>query len=317
MKPHDETSIKPDRARALPRTLRLLRQYALAAAAALLGAAATAAPGAGMPAPSAARPAFQVEVSGQGSPIILIPGLASPGAVWDGAVRRYCGTRQCHVLTLAGFAGVPAIEAPLLDSASKQLSDYIAANKLHKPVVVGHSLGGFLALKLAIAYPDQVGPLVIVDALPALGATQTPNLTAEQLQAMAAAMRDGMLQQEPAQFAAQQRRAIAAMATSPTDVERIVGWGKQSDRLSVIRAMHELMADDLRRQVARIQSPTLVLGSWIAYKEYAPRSAVEALYRSQYSALPGAQVELADTARHFIMVDDPDWLYARIDAFLQ
>jgi pimeloyl-ACP methyl ester carboxylesterase len=85
-------------------------------------------------------------------------------------VARYCGAgkHQCHVVTLAGFAGVPAIDAPLLPAAEQQLSDYITANKFDRPVVIGHSLGGFLGMKLAADHPEQVGRLVIVDTLPAL-----------------------------------------------------------------------------------------------------------------------------------------------------
>ncbi|SEN47106.1 hypothetical protein SAMN05428959_10230 [Duganella sp. CF517] len=62
-------------------------------------------------------------------------------------MAHYCGAGkyQCRVLTLAGFAGVPAIEGPLLPAAEQQLSDYIAAQKFRKPVVIGHSLAAFSA----------------------------------------------------------------------------------------------------------------------------------------------------------------------------
>jgi N-formylmaleamate deformylase len=46
------------------------------------------------------------------------------------------------------------------------LADYIRKNNLDKPVVVGHSLGGYLALLLAVKYPDLPGKLVIVDSYP-------------------------------------------------------------------------------------------------------------------------------------------------------
>ena len=35
------------------------------------------------------------------------------------------------------------------------------------------------------------------------------------------------------------------------------------------------------------------------------------------AAMPGVRVELADTARHFVMYDEPEWMYARIDQFLR
>src|SRR5476651_793687 len=81
----------------------------------------------------AATPAaFTVDVTGQGQPIILIPGLASSGEVWQSTVARLCGPqtkRQCHVLTLAGFAGVTPIAGDLLAQTEQQLSDYIVAQK--------------------------------------------------------------------------------------------------------------------------------------------------------------------------------------------
>ena len=264
--------------------------------------------------------AFTVDITGQGRPLILIPGLASSGEVWQGTVARLCGAktgRACHVLTLAGFAGVAPIEGDLLAQAEQQLADYISTRKLGRPAIIGHSLGGFLALKMAIDHPDQTGKLLIVDSLPALGAVQMPSITQEQLQAMSSQMQSAMRAQDAASSNASQRRTVAGMASAPADVERIIGWGQRSDRETVIRAMGTLMASDLRQDVAKVQSPTLVLGTWIAYKDYAPRAAIEATFQQQYAQLPGVQVALADTARHFIMYDQPDWMHARIEQFLE
>ena len=269
---------------------------------------------------AAAPTAFTLEVTGQGSPVILIPGLASSGAVWQSTVARLCGPqagRQCHVLTLAGFAGVAPVDGDMLAQAEAQLASYIAAQKLRQPAIIGHSLGGFLALKMAIDHPEHTGKLVIVDALPALGATQLPSITKEQLQAMSQQMQTAMRAQDAVTASASQRRSVAGMATAPADVERIIGWGQRSDKDTVINAMGTLMASDLRQDVARIASPTLVLGTWIAYKDFAPRAAIEQTFRSQYAQLPGARVEMADTARHFIMYDQPDWMFGRIEQFLR
>ena len=269
------------------------------------------------------HPAFAVAVSGnpQGQPIILIPGLASSGEVWNGTVAHYCGGAkpqfQCHVLTLAGFAGVPAIEGALLPAAEKQIAEYIGAQHLAHPVVIGHSLGGFLALKLAADHPDQVGKLVIVDAVPCLvAATQMPGATAEQVKQAAEGMRRMMLAQDAATARAATDMAVSTMVTRPEDVQRVQAWGAQSDRRTVVNAMADMMGDDMREQAGRVRAPTLVLGSWIAYKAYGTKDMFEQNYRNQYMRLPGVHVALADTARHFIMLDDPAWMYDRIDHFL-
>ena len=139
----------------------------------------------------AQHPTFTVRVVGKGKPMLLIPGLTCPGAVWDKTVAHYQRQYQCHVVSLAGFGGTPAgpATAALLPAVRDQLLAYLKAQRLNKPVVIGHSLGGFLALAMSVQQPDAIGPLVIVDSLPFLPAGQNPALTAETAQPMAAAMR--------------------------------------------------------------------------------------------------------------------------------
>ncbi|MTV40694.1 alpha/beta fold hydrolase [Duganella radicis] len=267
---------------------------------------------------AAEHPAFKVDVTGTGAPLILIPGLGSSGDVWDGTVKHYCGSGkyQCHVLTLAGFAGQPAIEEPLLPAVEQQLSDYISANRFTKPVIIGHSLGGFLGMKLAADHPEQVGQLVIVDTLPALGAAQVPSVTPAQLKEMAASMRANMQAQDAATFKAAQMKMMRTMITRQEDIDKALARGGLSDRRTVIDVMADMTATDLRQEISRIKAPTLVLGTWIAYKDFAPKAAITSVYTGQYAQLKGAKVEMADNARHFIMYDDPAWMYDRIDNFL-
>lgn len=265
----------------------------------------------------AAPLAFTVQVTGKGKPIILIPGLASSGEVWKSTVAHFCGDRECHVMTLAGFAGVPPIETPLLPTAAKQIVEYIDAKKLDHPALIGHSLGGVLALRIASDNPDKVGKLVLVDSLPALGATQMPDITPLQLKGLADRMRDSMQKQDEETFRAAQRTAVGTMVTSPEDAERVIGWGRKSDKRTVIDAMSDVMATDLRQVIARIKTPTLVLGSWAAYKSFAPRSAIEGTFKSQYQKLPNVTIVLSDAGRHFLMYDDPQWLFEKMEAFLK
>jgi N-formylmaleamate deformylase len=136
----------------------------------------------------AAQQPFQVKVSGHGQPMILIPGLSSSGETWDTTVARYQDRFECHVLTVAGFAGVPRIPAPMLDQVRDGLAAYIREHKLNKPVIVGHSLGGFIALTLGAKYPDLTGRLVIVDSYPFLAGITNPNATAKTAHDMAAQM---------------------------------------------------------------------------------------------------------------------------------
>jgi len=263
-----------------------------------------------------AQPAFKVEVRGAGEPIILIPGSGMSGDSWNETAARLCGPRQCHILTLAGFAGTPPLAAGrLLEETDRQLADYVDRQQLKRPVLIGHSLGGFIALKFAADHPDKVGRLVIVDTMPALGA-RNPATTPEQMREMAEKMRTRMEQSDHATFKASLRKGLGDMVSKNADLERVVAWAEQSDRNTIVQANYDMLSNDLRPALARVQAPTLVLGTWIAYQNHVPKAASEAIFRQQYAKLNGVVLEMADRARHFIMLDDLEWLVDRIDAFL-
>jgi pimeloyl-ACP methyl ester carboxylesterase len=266
---------------------------------------------------AASNAPFDVHVSGHGQPMILIPGLASSGETWDSTVARYQDRYECHVFTLAGFAGVPAVpvtDQPMLERARDQIAAYIRDRKLVKPVIVGHSLGGFLALGIAAKYPDLPGKLIIVDAYPSLPAIFQPDITPEQAKAQAA-MTKRMMSGPPNEEAT--RAQVRMMVTKDADFERIAAWGKASDHGAVLDAMVEMYGTDLRETIASIHAPTLVLATWIAYKNYASREKIEANARAEYARLKGADIRFSDASRHFIMYDDPEWLFAQMDGFLK
>jgi len=90
----------------------------------------------------------RVERYGAGTPaMIFVPGLSSGSWVWDGAVKTYAGTHAVYLVTLAGFGGLPAPSGPALAGADASLLQLLSQEKLVRPIVVGHSLGGFLALR--------------------------------------------------------------------------------------------------------------------------------------------------------------------------
>ena len=88
---------------------------------------------------AAAPQPFHVERSGHGRALVFIPGLASSGEVWNETVAHLQGKYDCHVLTLAGFAGQPAIPAPFFATERRALADYLRSQGLEKPILIGRS----------------------------------------------------------------------------------------------------------------------------------------------------------------------------------
>lgn len=266
-----------------------------------------------------ATPSFKVEKVGKGKQhMILIPGLTCPGNVWTETVERYKKDYTCHVISLPGFAGTPAIEtAEYLKTMRNELIGYIKDNKLKKPVLVGHSLGGFLSLWISAAEPDLVGANFIVDALPYFPAIQNPAATVESMKPMATSMRDMMKNATPEQTKQSQQYYLSTMATAPDKLELISRWGIESHAPTVAQAMYEMQTIDLRKDVATIKVPVTVLGAWIAYKDYGvTHESTLKNFTDQYKNVKNINIQLTDTAKHFIMYDNPKWFFDQMDKFL-
>jgi pimeloyl-ACP methyl ester carboxylesterase len=260
---------------------------------------------------------IEVTAAGHGEPpLILIPGLGCPGAVWDSTVAHFEGGHTCYVVSMAGFGGLPPGPKTdhLLDDVTAEIVAYARAHELQKPVIIGHSLGGVLALKMAIAAPDLPGRLVIVDSLPFLAGVMSPGVTdADAARPIAEKYGKMLAGETPEQFAAGQKYFVGGMITSPEKAAEVEAMTAKSDPPTTGQAMGELLGADLRTAISAIKCPVLVLIA-VADKVAAGLTAekVEAAYRQQYSALPQVRFKSFEHARHFIMVDDPEGFFTAL-----
>jgi len=259
---------------------------------------------------------LRVEVVGQGRPVVMIPGLNSAASTWSETCAALQPGVQCHIVQLPGFAGAPAVAADnFLAGMRDRLLAYLDDRKLDRPVVMGHSLGGVLALQMAAEKPGRIERLVIVDSLPFLAGLR--GMTPEAARGMAAGMRHQMLAGTKEQWEAGTRQGAGGMSRNPANTERIVAWGLASDRATTAQAMSELWGDDLRPLLPRITAPTLVLGAWAAYEPMGSTlESTKKIFETQYAGLNGARVSMSQRGYHFLMWDDADWLVGEVKGFL-
>jgi len=254
---------------------------------------------------------------GKGPDVILIPGLASSRDVYDAEAKLLTANYRLHLIQIAGFAGDPAgpnATGPILAPVVEQLHQYITTNQLH-PAVIGHSLGGLLALMLAQAHPEDVSKLLIVDTLPFYGLIFSPGATVENVAPQAKVMGDQILNMPADQFAASQPLFATRLVTSPDGVKAVSASSIASDRTVFVNAMLEDLATDLRPQLAGIKTPMTLLYPYEAAEGSA--SEVTALYTTAYAAKPNLQLIRIDDSRHFIMYDQPAAFDKAVQAFLK
>ena len=269
------------------------------------------------------QPQLHAKVSGSGQPMILIPGLTCDGAVWDTTLEMLGDQYEYHVLTLPGFAGnapLDDVESGFFSQVQKMVLDYIDQNKLKNPIIVGHSLGGFMALNIAIERPDLPEKIVIVDSLPFLTAVQMPGATAESAKGFAKGMKSQMnaaSNQPYEQKLAYQKQMLTSMIKDQEHINIAADWGAKSDMETVAQAMYEMYTTDVREELDKIKAPTLVLGAWIAYKNFGvSRESTLNNFVSQYEKLDGVTIDLTDKGNHFIMWDDPEFFHGWLKKFL-
>ncbi|WP_324024686.1 alpha/beta hydrolase [Maribacter sp. BPC-D8] len=244
---------------------------------------------------------FKVEVTGEGDPILLFPGFTCTGDVWNETVSELSKNYECHVFTFAGFGDVPAIEKPWLPKIKDRVVEYISENKLDNAVLVGHSLGGALALWMA-ADGNSYKELIIVDALPSTGALMMPDFKSEYM-VYDSPYNKQLLAMNDTDFEAMVQQMANSMTKEQSNLERIKDWMIQADRETYVYGYTDLLKLDLREDLAKINTPVTILAATEPYGLEMAKST----YELQYKALTEYTIEFANGSSHFIMYDQPQW----------
>ena len=275
---------------------------------------------------AAIAPAERFEIGGilverhgsRGRPLILIPGLAGGSWVWQDTVRAFAPDHAVYVLTLPGFDGRPPAGPAPFAAARAAIGDLIVSRRLAGPVLVGHGLGGMLALAVAEDRPTAIGGVVSIEGLPVGPGTDamTPDQRAQSAQQAQA--RIG--QQSPARFAEQVQgnmRAIGVLDMAKADA--LARLSARSDPASVGLWSADLLTVDLRPNLKAIQAPVLEIVPYfdldaVQHDLTAPMKAD--YYRALLDGTPRLQVVTVAPARHLAMFDQPQAVEAALRAFL-
>lgn len=248
--------------------------------------------------------------------MLLVPGYLCPGEVWAETVLHYESQYRCHTVTLAGFAGAPPLASgPYLTKYRDQLIAYLREHVKEPVVIVGHSLGGFLALSVATTAPELVERIVVVDGLPFLPAAYDP-AAKPRLDEAGAGRYEAMRKQfSPEQRRGQKEATLAGMISDPARRSQVAAAAARSDPATEAWVMAELMATDLRENLAQLKCPLLVLGAFQGGAGPDVAAEIERRYRSQFAAAPSCELHMIE-AKHFLMYEQHAWLLGRMDAFL-
>lgn len=257
-----------------------------------------------------AQKAIYSDIKGQGQTVLFLPGFTNPGSIWEEYYASMEGDWQGHFITYAGFAETPAIAFPWYPKVKTALVDYIESNDLNQIVLIGHSMGGNLAIDLAYLLPSRVEKIVLVDTLPCMRELMFPGMSGDQM-VYKSPFNDRTLALSETDFQAMATGMASQMSNVNERHADLAKWIQQADRKTYVYGYTDLLKLDQRPLLASIKSKALLLG---ATEPFGPQAKIN--LEKQYAQLPIKELVMIEKSRHFILFDQKEKMSQLINGFL-
>ena len=227
--------------------------------------------------------------------IVFTHGFSASGHMFAATAARLAGDRRVITWDMRGHGRSDYPDAAAEYSADLAVTDMVAlldAVGVERAVVAGHSLGGFLSLRLVAAHPDRVAALVLIDTGPGYRNPQTRAGWNEMAEGFASG------------FEAHGLAALGGSEEVRADVHR-----DASGLVLAARGMLTQHDDLVIESLPRIAVPTLV----IVGEHDAPF-----VDGSRYMAakIPGARLVVIPGAAHAPNIEQPEAFDAALTEFL-
>lgn len=229
-------------------------------------------------------------------PVLLIHGVAEDHLSWPPEVRRLPDF-TVYTLDLPGHGKSSGAGLQSIPAYTQRIIQFLNDVGLFKPVVVGHSLGGAVALTLAVEHAERLAGIVLI-------------ASGERLPIPSSMLENAA---NPSTFPLAVQ-ALQEAAFSPQSTPRLKELAHK--RLSASRPTllyGDLLACDnfnISDRLATIRTPTLVICG--TADRFSPLRYAEDLA----SSIPGAALQTVDGAGHMVMLEQPHRLAGLLTVFL-
>lgn len=252
-------------------------------------------------APSAAHAApgaLKTLELGNGPAIVFVHELGGRGMTWLPVAKQLLAGHRVVLVDLPGHGDSPMPESFTLAAAAEALDQVLAAHD--RPVVVGHGVGGLIALYAAKAHPGHVKGLVLVE-------TGARGLDVPEQQKKA------FMDFVDREYDAFLRTMYTGLARDSAQAITVHAQASLVPAATFKAYLRELLYADPSQAAKGLATPVLFVGSGKRWSEKQDWAAV-ARERGLHLARRATGVRIAD-AGHFVMIDQPDTLAARVGAF--
>lgn len=217
--------------------------------------------------PTPYRQELAYRAAGNGQPVVLLHGLWNSSRIWQGTLETFSPTYRLYAPDLPGHGQSPARFPWRLREVAALLGAWIRSLEIGPAMVVGHSMGGALAMLLAATNPELVQRLVLVNTV-------------------------GLPLQRPFLRTLTRAGANFLNRQNARYTSRYSGRGNPLPSLATWQALDEIMTCDLRPDLSAIACPTLII--WGMRDPLLPTRIGATLQ----GAIQGAELVLLPNVRH-------------------
>ena len=250
------------------------------------------------PRPGPAAPGSEGEGRGERE-MVLIHGLGSDAEVWTPMVAILSRAYRVRLYELPGHGRTQPAPHLTIVSAAADLERFLKERDIVQPVLVGHAMGGLIAMRYAFDHPADIKRLVLIDAAPKQLAT--PEQKAQ--------IADRLLTDYD-RFVAE---TYARMSPDPEITRRIVDRALKTDRPSFTSLLMSSFAFDLTEELPRQAVPILLVGSALLLPS--DQNIPAQLDALGYTNARTISFKRIDRTGHFVMLEQPDFLASVIVAW--
>lgn len=244
-------------------------------------------------------------VEGSGPPVLLIHGVGARLDAWDGVVTALGGRFTTIRYDLRGHGHSTKAPGPysatLFAADACALLDHLGVARCH---VVGHSLGGLVAQRLALDAPGRVDRLVLLSTVGGRNEDERRRVLERR------AIVEHGIPGEHFRRSLDRWFTDAFQRANPELIERYAARNMENDPAAYAAAYRVLATTDLIDELPGIQAPTLIatgegdIGS-------NPRMA-----RLMHERIPGSRLQILPGLRHSILVEAPEVVARLLAGFL-
>jgi pimeloyl-ACP methyl ester carboxylesterase len=233
-----------------------------------------------------------------------------------------------YAITLPGFGGsepppAPAEEGqysrgPWLDNAERAILQMIKEREIEKPVLVGQSLGGHIAVRLLARHPERFRAGIILQSMPAypIDGAGAEVSRETRMQKVDGALHEQIQHIEDDQWLQQQREWIQSLTSNSAFAEALAEKNANLPKDTSSRYMLEYLAADVQQELAAAQTPPILVAAAIPHEPGADLEELRAMWPELYEGVERVTIVYFEATRELILIEAPEELDRAIVQFL-